>query len=404
MVLFNSARPTDQMREIMENGDYRELEFWIGLVLIWSIAITGVTQMATFTAWRMVSSVSEANTHTVLRSSIGLFVCQFPSRLVVMSLYSFFLWFCMFVVRMVANPFSMVILGVIAVIFIQMTTVYSAFGRIILNTGAMGKEPILDPDFERSLLSSGLHASLLIMAASGAKRKSSVDAHYRSPSKTKGASRMSAEQDNSKDIEIPRTPRHKVTIEGPPAGESPVSKNLGAASADTLEDPHSTPSTASTSLSSPIKWEDAKEQLEEDTHQRRKRPSQLELEWNNESDVRATYGMPPPAQLSDLDKQRGSILPRASFLNQTFRLSSLRNLARAASIDDGLHQSLSIIADSSQSELSWYGASLPPKTNSSEMALETTPMKGDESKKSQSWSNDETNRADCETPLLGKRA
>lgn len=61
----------------------------------------------------------------------------------------------------------------------------SAFGRLIIHTGAMGRRPVLDVELEKELLPSGLHNSLLIRATDR-KRKynSSATDQYRKPSKS----------------------------------------------------------------------------------------------------------------------------------------------------------------------------------------------------------------------------
>jgi hypothetical protein len=64
-------------------------------------------------------------------------------------------------------------------LFFQVVVSLSAFGRLIIHTGAMGSKSVLDPELERHLLPSGLHASLLIKATERLRRKTSVTTQYK---------------------------------------------------------------------------------------------------------------------------------------------------------------------------------------------------------------------------------
>jgi hypothetical protein len=141
------------------------LKFWIGLILLLDIFVTLLGLIATFTLWGMISAISDANAHCVLRSSLGQYSMSLPPRLVVASLYIFLLWSGLFVLDLVVAPLGWILVVIILVLFWGAIVIpLSALGRLILQTGAMAQTPILPHDLEQQLLPSGLQASLLLRA------------------------------------------------------------------------------------------------------------------------------------------------------------------------------------------------------------------------------------------------
>mmetsp|Transcript_3478 Transcript_3478/g.5332 ORF Transcript_3478/g.5332 Transcript_3478/m.5332 type:complete len:620 (-) Transcript_3478:202-2061(-) len=197
--LFNSAHLTTTMRENLGAQNYQELSYWIGAMIIWSVMVTLSALITTFTAWGMVSAVSDENAHCVLRSSIGQFVTYMPSRLIVTALYSSLAWVVMFMIDIVSGPLRYVLLCAIGLLFFQAVIVYSAFGRLIIHTGAMGKKQIFDPELECELLPSGLHAGLVIKANEKRKRQMSVVHQYKPKLEKKGSSNTLFPTDCSED-------------------------------------------------------------------------------------------------------------------------------------------------------------------------------------------------------------
>jgi hypothetical protein len=126
---------------------------------------------------RMVSSIGDNNAHCLLRSSIGQLVTSLPSNYVVASLYLFLGWLVLFIIKLTTGPAQAVLLLVVMSLFFHAVVSLSAFGRLIIHTGAMGNRPVLDPSLEKALLPSGLHASLLIMATDRKRRQTSVVSH-----------------------------------------------------------------------------------------------------------------------------------------------------------------------------------------------------------------------------------
>ena len=183
-VLMNSSKITTEIRQALMTEQYHSLKFYVGAVLALASCITVVGLVATYTAWSMISALSDTNSNTMLRSSMGQYVTAMPSRFVVASLYLFLLWLTLLLIEMISGPLILGLLFVILYLFFQVVISLSAFGRLIIHTGAMGKKRILDPEFERQLLPSGLHASLLIKATERSRRRTSVTEQYQPSSTT----------------------------------------------------------------------------------------------------------------------------------------------------------------------------------------------------------------------------
>jgi hypothetical protein len=178
-VLFNSASFCTEIRHSMQTEDYGSLRFYIGCALLLGAIIAVLGLVTTFTAWGMISAISDNNSHCLLRSSMGQYVTSLPSRFVVAALYLFLLWLFLFIVELLSGPVQIIMITLVVYLFLQVIVSLSAFGRLIIHTGAMGSKRVLDPEFERHLLPSGLHASLLIKATERLRRKTTVTAQYK---------------------------------------------------------------------------------------------------------------------------------------------------------------------------------------------------------------------------------
>eukprot|EP00550_Attheya_septentrionalis_P006545 CAMPEP_0198287282 /NCGR_PEP_ID=MMETSP1449-20131203/6160_1 /TAXON_ID=420275 /ORGANISM="Attheya septentrionalis, Strain CCMP2084" /LENGTH=588 /DNA_ID=CAMNT_0043985221 /DNA_START=44 /DNA_END=1810 /DNA_ORIENTATION=- len=195
-VLFNSSPITVQMRKDMRSQNHSSVEFWAGILIIISVVLTLMTLISTFTAWGMVSSVSDHNALCVLRSSIGQYVSHLPASFAVAALYSFLLWVVTFLFILLPPLWSSFLLLVAGALFFHIVIVFSAFGRIIMHTGAMGSERIFDAEFESELLPRGLHTSLLWEATENLKHGVSIMRQYNiSPTRSPKSRSFMTEQD-----------------------------------------------------------------------------------------------------------------------------------------------------------------------------------------------------------------
>ena len=107
-VFFNSSPELVNLRNQLSVIDSKNSHdgngintFCIGFVLLLNICVTISGILATFTTWNIVGSISNANAHCLLRSSLGQYVTTLSPRLVVCSLYLFLLWFLLFVVELI---------------------------------------------------------------------------------------------------------------------------------------------------------------------------------------------------------------------------------------------------------------------------------------------------------------
>lgn len=187
MILFNSSRITTDMRGAMSEFRYYDVKFYIGLIILLSAFFTVFTLVSTFTAWGIVSSISDSNAHCFLRSSVGQYAAQLPSRLLVSSIYLFLLWLSLWAVELLPLFISVGLLLVMTVLFHHIVTVYSAFGRLIILTGGMGSKHVLEETLEKALLPSGLTSSLLHCATGCSdKQRLSATVQYRGESRYVG--------------------------------------------------------------------------------------------------------------------------------------------------------------------------------------------------------------------------
>jgi hypothetical protein len=182
-VLFNSAGVTTDVRHALLEERHTSVAFWAGMSIILSAILTLLSLISTFTAWTMVSSVSEENAHCIFRSSIGQYCAELPGRFIVSSIYSFLAWLIMFFFLLLPFGYWSMLLMIIGVgLFVHVITAFSAFGRVIMHTGAMGSQRIFDPTYEAGLLPHTLHDNLLIKARANLSRSTSIRRQYRSRS------------------------------------------------------------------------------------------------------------------------------------------------------------------------------------------------------------------------------
>lgn len=143
-VLFSPSPPANSVRIALgEEQDRSTLEFWTGVILCVSVFLTIAGLISTFTAWSVFASLSRENVHCIIRSTLGLYAAQMPSNIIMLAIYFFFTWIILF--WYILMPLSWAIaLNTVGVILIgHVVSTYSALGRVIMHSGAMGEEPIL---------------------------------------------------------------------------------------------------------------------------------------------------------------------------------------------------------------------------------------------------------------------
>lgn len=183
-VLFNSAGVTTHMRQALMHEEIGEVSFWAGIIIMISAVLTLLSLISIYTAWTMVSAVSVTNAHCIFRSSIGQYVAELPGRFIVGSIYTFLVWLSLFFFLLLPFGFwSLFLLAIVLALFVHTITAFSAFGRVIMHTSAMGSNPIFDAEYEASLLPHTLHADLLVKARANLANKTSIKRQYHSSAK-----------------------------------------------------------------------------------------------------------------------------------------------------------------------------------------------------------------------------
>mmetsp|Transcript_20710 Transcript_20710/g.37173 ORF Transcript_20710/g.37173 Transcript_20710/m.37173 type:complete len:187 (-) Transcript_20710:390-950(-) len=142
--LFSPSRPTEKVRTALEEMSYSTIEFWTGFALCWSIISSILTLLSMLTAWSLCGAIGRNNAHIFLRSSLALYDISLPIRLAHLSIFMFFLWINLFFHVIMPWPVSTPLSVTCAICFYFLITMYSAVGRMLMHSGAMGEESILE--------------------------------------------------------------------------------------------------------------------------------------------------------------------------------------------------------------------------------------------------------------------
>jgi len=148
-ILFSPSEPADEIRHHLEKAQLDTWGFWAGFVLCFAIFISICALYTSFIAWGITANIGPENVHATLRSSIGLYATQLPNRLIVLSIYLFFLTFLLLLGILIPHAGSVVIASVFLFLMVHINSTYSAMGHIIMDTGAMGDAIFLHKEEER---------------------------------------------------------------------------------------------------------------------------------------------------------------------------------------------------------------------------------------------------------------
>ena len=159
---FSPSRPVEEVRTALEQDAYDTLDFWVGIALSVSIFCAVAALFANFTAWSIFIVLSPENAALILRSSVGLYAAQLPSRLVIASIYSFFAWIVLFWFKLLPLAAAILLGSVGVVLFVHLASTYSAMGEIIIATSAMSHSTVLEKTDEERLTPVELYKVLLL--------------------------------------------------------------------------------------------------------------------------------------------------------------------------------------------------------------------------------------------------
>jgi hypothetical protein len=91
-VFFSPSNVMEDVRQALADpNDAISLKYWTGICLLVSIFVNIAALIANFTAWQIFLVLSKENASILLRSSMGLYAAQLPSRLVMLSIYLLFI-------------------------------------------------------------------------------------------------------------------------------------------------------------------------------------------------------------------------------------------------------------------------------------------------------------------------
>lgn len=180
---FSPSRIVTDVRSALRTGPFEgsPLEYACGITLILSISLTGCAVLANYTALGIFKSISIDNAAMILRSDVGLYAAQLPSRLTFLSIVIFFAWNVMF--WWINNEGyltpSIVLTVFTALLLTHVISTFSAMSRIIMETGAMGSVRVLPKDTEEQLLPHELTNVLLTETLIARRLHTKVNHKYR---------------------------------------------------------------------------------------------------------------------------------------------------------------------------------------------------------------------------------
>mmetsp|Transcript_23366 Transcript_23366/g.48521 ORF Transcript_23366/g.48521 Transcript_23366/m.48521 type:complete len:337 (+) Transcript_23366:406-1416(+) len=177
--LFSPSRPTETARTALEQLDYRNVAFWAGLALCVSLILSLLSLLATLSAWAIFNAVGTKNVHIILRSSQCLNAAALPSRLAMLSIFCYFLWLNLFWYVLADLAVAVPLSAFCMVSFFGIISTYSAVGRVMMFSGALGNEQIMDYDVESDLGGAELATALVDRVVVAKKGDIPVSQQYR---------------------------------------------------------------------------------------------------------------------------------------------------------------------------------------------------------------------------------
>ena len=149
-------------------------------MILTSILLTLLSLIITYTAWGIVSAISDENAHCILRSSIGQYVGELPHRFIVASIYAFLLWIILIIFLLIPVGFWSILMVLLVMgLFVHVMMAFSSFGRLILHTTAMSPNRIFEERYEKSLTPQPLQEHLYIRAKAEISNDTSITRQYR---------------------------------------------------------------------------------------------------------------------------------------------------------------------------------------------------------------------------------
>jgi len=150
-VLFSPSTPTETARTALEEKDVTSVAFWAGFFLCLGIICCILSLISILTIWSLIAPIGPNNAHIILRSSICLYAVTVPVRLSLTSIYLFFVWINLFWYVLAAWQVAMPLTILCTVFILHITSTSSAVAGIIMYSGGIGDERIIESKVEREL-------------------------------------------------------------------------------------------------------------------------------------------------------------------------------------------------------------------------------------------------------------
>lgn len=150
-ILYSPSNPANDIRQALSDNAIATPEFWTGIFLCFALFTSVAALIANFTAASVFSALSKENAPVVLRSSIGLYAAQLPSRLVFFA-KQLFLVVVILSFWIIMPHLGAIIITVFAIILVMhIINTFSSMAKIIMLTGGMYHMNMMKEEQEENL-------------------------------------------------------------------------------------------------------------------------------------------------------------------------------------------------------------------------------------------------------------
>ena len=171
-VLFTPSDPGIMIRSALNDPQqsYQTPLFWAGTFLVFDVITTVFGILATFSAWAIISALSPENAHCILRSTIGVYTCMLPSRMLLASIYLFILWLALLLIAVMTEAFTVLMALTTIFLFLHIVSIYSVLANLVIDTGALTNSSIFGSSEEEDMTPSELTLNLVDKAYANRQR------------------------------------------------------------------------------------------------------------------------------------------------------------------------------------------------------------------------------------------
>ena len=146
--LFSPSRPAERARTALEEKNVSEVAFWAGFFLCLGIIFSILSLGSILTAWATINAIGSKNAHIILRSSICLYAATLPVRLSLFSIYLLFVLLNLFWYVIAAWDVALPLTLLSSIFVFHIIPIYNSLGRVIMYSGSIGDERIMEEKAE----------------------------------------------------------------------------------------------------------------------------------------------------------------------------------------------------------------------------------------------------------------